>query len=97
MIALAGLAITLLCGSATALAGPMSFVGLLVAHLARGVAGADLRRSAPIAVIGGAALLVVSDVLGRVVAYPGEIEAGIVTAFVGAPVLFWLVRRRRVS
>lgn len=89
-----GLAVTLLCGAATAAAGPLSFIGLLVAHAVRRVVGPDLRLTLPLALLAGAVLTVSSDVLGRLVTYPGEVEAGIVAAFLGAPVLLWLVMRR---
>ncbi|MEW2164833.1 iron chelate uptake ABC transporter family permease subunit [Streptomyces sp. NPDC007084] len=90
-------AVTLLCGAATAAVGPIAFIGLAVPHLARAVTGPDHRWLMPYAMVLGAALLVGSDVLGRVVAPPGEIQAGIVTAFAGAPVFIALVRRRRIA
>lgn len=89
-----GLAVTLLCGAATAAAGPLSFIGLLVAHAVRRVVGPDLRLTLPLAVLAGSVLTVSSDVAGRLITYPGEVEAGIVAAFLGAPVLLWLVIRR---
>ncbi len=90
----AGAAITLLCATATSAAGPLAFIGLLVAHLVRGLGGIDVRGCLPLAAATGAALTVASDVIGRVIAPPGEIEAGIVAAFLGAPLLLWLVIRR---
>ncbi|MEV7874447.1 iron ABC transporter permease [Microbacterium sp. NPDC089188] len=90
----AGAAITLLCATATSAAGPLAFIGLLVAHLVRGSVGVGVRSSLPVAAVTGAALTVASDVIGRVIAAPGEIEAGIVAAFLGAPLLLWLVIRR---
>lgn len=93
----AGAAITLLCGAATAAAGPLAFVGLLVAHAVLRLAGPDLRTALPLAVLGGALLVVTSDVVGRLIAFPGEVEVGIVTALVGAPLLFWLATQRRRS
>ncbi len=91
----AGLAITLLCGAATAAAGPLAFIGLLVAHTIRRLAGPDLRVTVPLAALAGAVLAVLSDVVGRVIAPPGEVEAGIVAAFLGAPVLLILISRIR--
>lgn len=92
----AAAAVVLLCGSATAIAGPLAFVGLVVPHVARRLVGVDerwvLALSAPL----GAALLVLADVVGRLVVPPGELEAGVVVAVVGAPVLIALVRRRGV-
>ncbi|PRA02545.1 Fe(3+)-siderophore ABC transporter permease [Arthrobacter sp. MYb229] len=90
-------AVTLLCGAATAAAGPIGFVGLMVPHIARWIVGADQRWIVLYSLALGPVLLLVSDVIGRVVAPPGELQVGIVTAFVGAPVLIWLVRRKQVS
>lgn len=90
---LALVAVTLLCGGATAAAGPVSFVGLVVPHAVRLVVGPGLRRILPLCALGGAALVLASDVVGRLVVRPGELEVGIVTAFVGAPLLFWLAMR----
>lgn len=87
-------AIVLLAGTATALAGPIVFVGLVGAHLARRLAGPGHGMLLPLSGLAGAALLLVADTLGRLVAPPGEIEAGIVVAVLGAPVLIGLVRSR---
>jgi iron complex transport system permease protein len=95
--ALGVLAITLLCGAATATAGPIGFVGLTVPHAARRVAGSDQRWILAYSMTLAPILLLVSDVLGRVVARPGEVEVGIVTAFVGAPVFVFIARRARVA
>lgn len=86
----------ILCGAATAIAGPIAFVGLLVPHICRLIVGTDHRWLLPFSALGGAALLVAADIIGRVVARPEEIEVGIVTAFVGAPVFIWIVRRQKV-
>ncbi|GAB3688528.1 FecCD family ABC transporter permease [Angustibacter aerolatus] len=90
-------AVVLLCGAATAAAGPLVFVGLAVPHLARSVTGPDHRWLLPYAAVLGCALVLAADVVGRVVAPPGELQAGVVTALVGAPVLVALVRRSRVG
>lgn len=90
---LAGFAIVLLAGGAVAAAGPIAFAGLAVAHVARRFAGPDYRWALAYAVVLGPALLVASDLIGRLVARPSELEVGIVTALLGAPVLVWLVRR----
>lgn len=87
----------LLAGGAVAAAGPIAFVGLTVPHFARGLVGPDYRWIVPYSIVLGATLLLASDVLGRVVARPGELEVGIVTAVLGAPFFIWLVRRRRLS
>ena len=91
------LSATLLTAASVAVAGPLVFVGLLAPHLARGLVGASHRWLLPTSAVLGAVLLLVSDVLGRVVARPAEIQVGIVTALVGAPFLVALVRRRRLS
>ncbi len=86
----------LLCGSVTALAGPIGFIGLMIPHAVRMVLGGDMRLTIPMTAVGGAALLTLADVLGRVLGRPGELEVGIVTAFLGAPILIWIAMRRRV-
>jgi iron complex transport system permease protein len=93
--ALTGLSAVALCGGATALAGPIVFVGLVVPHIAARIAGPDWRRICVLCVPLGAMMLVLADIAGRLIARPGEIEAGIVVAFIGAPVLIALVRRGR--
>lgn len=90
-------AITLLCGGAVAAAGPIGFVGLTVPHVARAITGPDQRWVLPYSMLLAPILLLGSDVLGRVIARPGEIEVGIVTAFIGAPVFIWIARRARMA
>lgn len=85
----------LLCGATTALAGPIGFIGLLAPHVMRLLLGADLRRTIPMSALSGAVFLTVADVVGRLLTYPGELEVGIVTAFVGAPVLIVAAMRSR--
>jgi iron complex transport system permease protein len=86
-----------LCGAATAVAGPIAFVGLVVPHVSRLLVGLDHRWLLLYSAILGAVLLTVADVVGRVVARPSEIDVGIVTAFVGAPFLIYIVRRQKVA
>lgn len=90
-------AVTLLCGAATAVAGPIGFVGLMVPHVARWIVGPDQRWITAFTLVLSPVLLLSADILGRVVMRPGELQVGIVTAFVGAPVLILLARRRKVS
>lgn len=90
------LAVTLLAGGAAA-AGPIGFIGLMIPHIARWIVGPDQRWILSYSVILSPILLLVSDVLGRVVMKPGELQVGVVTAFVGAPVLIALVRRKKAS
>ena len=92
---IAGVAIILLCGSATSLAGPLVFVGLVVPHLARRFVGSDYRWILVYSIPLGAVLLVLADTVGRIIAPPSELEAGIVVAIIGAPVLIALVLRDR--
>lgn len=92
------IAAVLLCGAATSIAGPIVFLGLLVPHALRALIGGEYRWLLAIGAPAGAIVLLAADVLGRVIAPPGEIQAGLVVAFVGAPVLVSLVLRRgRVS
>lgn len=92
---LAGL-VVVLAGTTTAITGPIGFAGLVAAHLARGLSGPAHRRLLPRAMIAGAGLVVLADMLGRVVARPGEVEAGIMCAVLGAPFFLWLVRSGRL-
>jgi iron complex transport system permease protein len=94
--ALGALAVTLLCGAATAAAGPIAFVGLTIPHMVRAVTGPDHRWVLPYSLLLGPLLLLGADVIGRVIAEPGEVQVGIITAFVGAPVFIALVRGRRI-
>jgi iron complex transport system permease protein len=90
-------AVVLLSGSATASIGPVVFVGLAVPHVARVFTGPDQRWLMPYSMLLAAVLLLAADVLARIVASPGELEVGLVTAFVGAPVLIAIVRRARIA
>jgi iron complex transport system permease protein len=94
--AVGGLVAVLLAGSAVAAAGPIAFVGLAVPHAVRRLSGPDHRWTILLSAIVAPALLLVADVIGRVVAYPGELQVGIVTALIGAPVFIALVRSRAV-
>ncbi|CAK7258094.1 MULTISPECIES: iron chelate uptake ABC transporter family permease subunit [unclassified Shinella] len=87
------IAVTLLSGAGTAAAGPIGFIGLMVPHVVRWLTGPDQHRIIPLTMVFGPVLLLVADIVGRLVLHPGEIEAGIVTAFLGAPVLILLARR----
>ncbi|GID54585.1 FecCD family ABC transporter permease [Actinoplanes couchii] len=91
------IAITLLCGAATSVAGPFVFVGLAVPHVARILVGADQRRVVPLSMLLAAAFMVLCDTLGRIVSSGAEIEAGAVTAILGAPLFIALVRRRTLT
>ena len=94
--AVGALAVTLLSASAVAVAGPIGFVGLTVPHLARAMVGSDHRWVLAMSALLGASLLLFADVAGRLVVDDGELQAGVVTALLGAPVLVAVVRRRTV-
>ncbi|MGK5530421.1 FecCD family ABC transporter permease [Streptomyces sp. URMC 129] len=94
---LAMAAVTLLCGAATAACGPIVFVGLIVPHLVRALTGPDMRWILPYAMVLAPVLLLGSDVIGRLVTRPSELQAGIVTSLIGGPVFIHLVRRRRTA
>ncbi|MET3602061.1 FecCD family ABC transporter permease [Martelella mangrovi] len=89
--------VTLLAGSATAIAGPMVFVGLVVPHVVRWCVGVDQRKILLGSVLFGPCLLLLSDIIGRIAVLPSEMPVGVVTAFVGAPVLIGLVRRAKAT
>lgn len=94
---MSALGAVLLCGATTAVCGPIGFVGLVVPHACRLLVGTDYRWLLPFSALGGAILLLLADVAGRLAAHPAELDAGIVTAFIGAPVFIWIVRRRKVG
>ena len=82
--------------AAVSFAGLLGFVGLMIPHIARGLAGtSDVRRLLPAAALLGGTLVVLSDLLGRVLFAPSEIPAGIITALLGAPFFFVLLLQRR--
>jgi iron complex transport system permease protein len=95
--AIGALSVTLLCGAATAAVGPIGFIGLTVPHIARAITGPDQRWVLPYSLVLAPILLLGSDIIGRVVLRPQELQVGIVTAFIGAPVFIALVRRRRIA
>lgn len=87
------LAIALLCGAAVAIAGPVGFVGLVVPHMVRRLAGSDLRVVIPLSALGGAALLLLADIAARTLLSPQELATGVMTALVGAPLFMLLAAR----
>ncbi|MFP4136755.1 MAG: FecCD family ABC transporter permease [Halomonas sp.] len=97
LLAVATVTVVLLAAGAVACAGPIGFVGLAVPHVVRGIMGPDYRWILPACVPAGAALLLLADVLGRVIAAPGEIEAGVITTIIGAPILIHIVRQARLA
>lgn len=82
---------------ATALAGPIAFIGLLSTHMTKLIVGSDLRKVIPLSSLTGALFLTIADVIGRLVSDSNEISVGIITALVGAPLLIYLARRMKVQ
>ncbi|WP_293782371.1 iron ABC transporter permease [uncultured Aeromicrobium sp.] len=90
-------AVALLCGAATAVAGPIGFVGLAVPFLARRLARGDILRTLMYSGALGATVLLVADVIGRIVVRPAELEVGVLVAIVGAPLLIFIARSSRIE
>jgi len=86
----------LLCGATTAFAGPIGFIGLLAVHVIRLMIGPDLRFVIPLSALSGGIILTIADVCGRVIARPGEVEVGILTAFIGAPILIYITMKAKM-
>ncbi|MBQ1163276.1 iron ABC transporter permease, partial [Streptomyces sp. A73] len=89
------LVVALLTAAAVAVAGIITFVGLLVPHLLRMAAGPGHRFLVPGSALGGAVVLVGADLAARTVAQPAELPLGVLTALLGSPFFFWLLRRTR--
>ena len=89
--------VVLLCGSATAAAGPIAFLGLVIPHLVHGLAGPDYRWILVLSAVLAPVLLLVADVVGRLILPPGEVPVGIMTAVIGAPVFIAIIRRRKLA
>ncbi|MGO1974969.1 MAG: FecCD family ABC transporter permease [Propionibacteriaceae bacterium] len=90
-------AVVLLCGGATAAVGPIGFIGLTIPHVARLITKADYRWTLLYSMLLAPVLLLLADVVGRLIARPGEVQVGIVTALIGAPVFIALVRRKKLA
>ncbi|WP_199880563.1 FecCD family ABC transporter permease [Bacillus massiliglaciei] len=86
----------ILCGVTTALAGPIGFIGIMATHAMRLIIGPDLRFLLPMSGLAGAIILTISDVAGRLIGSPGELEVGVITAFIGAPILILLAKKSKV-
>lgn len=95
--AIAALAVVILAGAATAVAGPIGFIGLTVPHAARAICGPDYRWIVAWSAVLAPILLIGADTIGRIVARPGEVQVGILTAVIGAPFFIALVRRRKLA
>lgn len=84
-----------LCGAVTAVAGPIGFVGLMIPHVLKILFGPQLKWVVPMSMVYGGAILLFADVIGRMLGSPSELESGIVTAFLGAPVLIYVAARAK--
>lgn len=85
---------SLLAGAAISAAGLISFVGLVVPHIARLLVGSDYKYLFPTSVLLGFSLITVCDTVGRVILPPGEVPVSIILSFIGAPFFLWLLRTR---
>ncbi|MCO5176211.1 MAG: iron ABC transporter permease [Thermomicrobiales bacterium] len=85
----------MLSGASVAVAGIVGFIGLVVPHLIRLIAGPDHRLLVPVSAIGGAALLMMADLVARTIVIPTELPLGVVTATIGGPFFLWLLHRTR--
>lgn len=94
---LSALAVIVCSGAAVAAAGPVGFIGLTIPHVARAICGPDYRWIMPWSLVLGPILLLGADIVGRIVARPGELQVGIVTALIGAPLFIALARRRKLA
>lgn len=88
-----GLGVVLLAGTATAMAGPIGFVGLIAPHAARATVGGAHTRVLPVAAVYGAVLVMLADTVGRVLLPPTEVQVGIMTAVVGVPAFCSFLKR----
>lgn len=95
--AVSGIAIVMLSGTATALVGPIALIGLVIPHAARRLVGTDYRWITAVAVVLGPVVLLVADIAGRLVMPHSELEAGVVAAAIGAPVLIAVARSRSLA
>lgn len=89
------IASSLATASAVAFSGIIGFIGLIVPHVMRLWFGPDYRRLLPLSVLGGAAALLLADIIARVILAPQEIPVGIITSLAGAPFFFWVMRRSK--
>jgi iron complex transport system permease protein len=88
-------ACALAAASAVAVSGLIGFVGIVVPHVVRRLAGTSYRLVLPLSMLGGAGFLVLADTLARTVLSPAELPIGVVTALIGSPVFIWILRSTR--
>jgi len=90
------LAVAIFVGAATAVAGPIAFIGLVVPFAARALVGPDVRRALIVSALLGPSVVLLADVVSRLLVRPSEMPIGVMTAIIGAPVLIAVVRARRL-
>ena len=90
------LAVALLVGTANATAGPVAFLGLIVPFITRRLVGSDIRRGFYLCLLVGPSVLLMADIVSRLLVRPYELPVGVVTAFIGAPILIAVVRTERL-
>ena len=88
---------TLAAAAAVAFAGVIGFVGLVVPHIIRMLWGGDYRRLIPLSMLGGASLLLLTDVVARSIIAPQEVPVGIITSLLGAPFFLWVLKRSKAQ
>ncbi len=93
----AAIAVVLLAGGAVSIAGPVGFIGIVVPHLARYLVGNDHRWLLPYTAIAGSILLIAADIGARFIIMPEEVPVGVMTAFIGTPIFFYIARRGYVG
>jgi iron complex transport system permease protein len=91
------LIVAILTASAVAVSGIIQFIGLVIPHLIRMLAGPGHRVLLPASALAGATLLVAADLVARTIAAPAEVPLGVLTALVGSPFFFWQLRRTRAQ
>jgi iron complex transport system permease protein len=91
---LAAISIILLAGASVAIAGPISFMGLIVPHIVRLIVGVDYRWILPYSAIWGAIILLIADLCGRLIIQPSELPVGLVMPLIGAPLFIYLIREK---
>lgn len=84
-----------LTGAVVAVSGPISFVGLVVPHIVRLLIGPDHRLLIPATMFFGAGFLVICDTAARTLIAPTEIPVGVITAIIGGPFFFWLLKKQQ--
>jgi iron complex transport system permease protein len=97
VLSFAALAIIVMCGAATAAAGPISFVGLTAPFVGRLIVGLNHRRLIPATALVAAAVMLVADIAGRLIVPSGDIGVGIMVSLIGAPTFIAIVRRRKIA